>query len=146
MTGRTYFFAGAAGAAAEVVATGPDPSTGVEAAVAACWAWEQEYLGMEIAGTIHNQVRLSGPLDPPAAEQAVKVARVQQSESSGGGRAIPQHRRLSVRTSRSDATGHIEQFTAGLLRRTRIRRSRTDIAAFGTHIGAEAMQMIDDPA
>ena len=47
---------------------------GDEAAVAACWAWEQEYLGMEISGTIHNQVRLTGPLDPPAASGVAGVS------------------------------------------------------------------------
>ena len=31
-----------------------------EEAVAACWAWEQDYLGMTIAGTIHNEVRING--------------------------------------------------------------------------------------
>src|SRR6202008_4935907 len=81
---------------------------GDEAAVAACWAWEQEYPGMEISGTIHNQGRLSGPLEPPAAEETRKRARVRQSEPSGGGRSIPQHRRLSARTSRSEGTGQVE--------------------------------------
>jgi hypothetical protein len=123
-----------------------DALIGDEAAVAACWAWEQEYLGMEISGTIHNQVRLTGPLDRPAAGSTAKSARVQQSEPSGGGRAIPQHRRLSARTSRSDQTGHVEQFTAGLLRRTRIRRSRAEIGAVGMLIGAEAIQMNSEPA
>ncbi len=125
---------------------GLDALIGDEAAVAACWAWEQEYLGMEISGTIHNQVRLTGPLDPPAAESTAKSARVLQSEPSGGGRAIPQHRRLSARTSRSDEAGHVEQFTAGLLRRTRIRRSRAEIGAVGMLIGAEAIQMNSEPA
>jgi hypothetical protein len=123
-----------------------DALIGDEAAVAACWAWEQEYLGMEISGTIHNQVRLTGPLDPPAAESTAKSSRVLQSEPSGGGRAIPQHRRLAARTARSDGTGHSEQFTAGLLRRTRVRRSRAEIGAVGTLIGAEAIQMNSEPA
>jgi hypothetical protein len=123
-----------------------DALIGDEAALAACWAWEQEYLGMEISGTIHNQVRLSGPLDPPAAPPTAKSARVRQSEPSGGGRAIPQHRRLSARTSRREETSHVEDFTAGLLRRTRVRRSRAEIAAAGTLIGAEAIQMNSDPA
>jgi hypothetical protein len=112
-------------------------------AVAACWAWEQEYLGMEVSGTIHNEVRLSGPLDPPAGS-VVGRARVRQSEPSGGGRSIPQHRRLSARTSRSHE-GSVEQFTAGPLRRTRIRRSRAEITAVGPRIAAEAIQMIGAP-
>jgi hypothetical protein len=123
-----------------------DALIGDEAAVAACWAWEQEYLGMEISGTIHNQVRLCGSLDRPAGEQAAKVPRVHQTEPSGGGRAIPQHRRLSARTSRSDVTGDVEQSIAGPVRRTRIRRSRADIAAVGTQLAAEAVQMMGEPA
>jgi hypothetical protein len=90
-------------------------------------------------------VRITGPLDRPAADQAAPN-RVRQSEPSGGGRAIPQHRRLSARTSRSDESGHIEQATAGLVRRTRIRRSRAEIGAVGTVIGAEAIQMSNQPA
>jgi hypothetical protein len=111
-----------------------DALIGDEAAVAACWAWEQEYLGMEISGTIHNQVRITGPLDRPVGSGTAGTAkgapgRVRQSEPSGGGRAIPQHRRLSARTSRSNESDHIEQSTAGLVRRTRIRRSRAEINA-----------------
>jgi hypothetical protein len=121
-----------------------DALIGDQAAVAACWAWEQEYLGMEISGTIHNQVRITGPLDRPVADGTAR--RVNQSEPSGGGRSIPQHRRLSARTSRSDESGHIEQSTAGLVRRTRIRRSRADIGAVGALIGAEAVQMSSAPA
>jgi hypothetical protein len=124
-----------------------DALIGDEAAVAACWAWEQEYLGMEISGTIHNQVRITGPLDPPAAESTAKRARVvHQSEASGGGRSIPQHRRLAARTAPSDDTGHVEQSTAGPVRRTRIRRSRAEIDAVGMLIGAEAIQMSGAPA
>jgi hypothetical protein len=99
---------------------------GDEAAVAACWAWEQEYLGMEISGTIHNQVRVTGPFDPPAVGTPA-ANRVHQSEPSGGGRAIPQHRRLVARTSRADQSGPVEQFTAGPLRRTRLRRGRAAV-------------------
>ena len=122
-----------------------DSLIGDEGAVAACWAWEQEYLGMEISGTIHNEVRVSGPQDRPVADAPAR-SRVHQSEGSGGGRAIPQHRRLSARTSRSGDSGHIEQSTAGFVRRTRIRRSRAEIAAVGALIGAEAVQMCGEPA
>jgi hypothetical protein len=119
-----------------------------EAAVAACWAWEQEYLGMEISGTIHNQLRTTGPLDRPASHKSAPD-RVRQSEPSGGGRAIPQHRRLSARTSRSDQSGPgdpIEQSITGLLQRTRIRRSRAEIGAVGALIAAEATEMSSAPA
>lgn len=119
-----------------------------EAAVAGCWAWEREYLGMEIAGTIHNEVRITGPLDlPPAGHTANGAStRVRQSEPSGGGRAIPQHRRMLARTARTDETNRVEQCTAGVLRRTRIRRSRAEISMVGMLIGAEAIDMTTNPA
>ncbi|MCV7232442.1 hypothetical protein [Mycobacterium branderi] len=117
-----------------------------EAAVAGCWAWEREYLGMEIVGTIHNEVRVSGALDPPAADRSGAPNRVRQSEASGGGRAIPQHRRMSARAARADETDRVRQCTAGLLRRTHIRRSRAEIGAVGMLIGAEAVDMTSDPA
>jgi hypothetical protein len=122
-----------------------DALIGDESAVAACWAWEQEYLGMEISGTIHNEVRICGPADAPIDAKG-KRQRVYQSEASGGGRAIPQHRRLSARSSRSDESSPVERATAGLLRRTRIRRSRAEIGAVGLRIGAEAIQMTGAPA
>jgi hypothetical protein len=117
-----------------------------EEAVAACWAWEQDYLGMQIAGTIHNQVRLGGPLDPPPAQRTDATPRpVAQHEPSGGGRSIPQHVRVSAQTSRVGSKNRTEQQTAGVLRRTRIRRTRDEIAAVGPLIGAEAIDMINDP-
>jgi hypothetical protein len=119
-----------------------------EPVVAACWAWEQEYLGMEISGTIHNEVRINGPLDLPAPDRTANGAsyRVGQSEPSGGGRAIPQHRRLLARTARTDDPTRVEQYTAGLLRRTHIRRSRAEISLVPVLIGAEAIDMTGDPA
>jgi hypothetical protein len=119
-----------------------------EPAVAGCWAWEQEYLGMEISGTIHNEVRINGPLDLPAPDRTANGAsyRVGQSEPSGGGRAIPQHRRLLARTARTDDPTRVEQYTAGLLRRTHIRRSRAEISLIPMLIGAEAIDMIGNPA
>jgi len=96
-----------------------------EPVVAACWAWEQEYLGMEISGTIHNEVRINGPLDLPDPDRTANgcvvpgwAKRAQRWWSSN-----PQHRRLLARTARTDDPTRVEQYTAGLLRRTHIRRS-----------------------
>ncbi|ORW08575.1 hypothetical protein [Mycobacterium kyorinense] len=118
-----------------------------EAAIAGCWAWEREYLGMEIAGTIHNEVRITGSLDLPSADRTANgwSTRVRQSEPSGGGRAIPQHRRMLARTART-GVNRVEQCTAGLLRRTHIRRRRAEIDQVGVLIGAEAIDMTSDPA
>ena len=112
-----------------------------EEATAACWAWEQDYIGMEIAGTIHNEIRIDGPLDWPADEPAATARPVAQHEPSGGGRSIPQHVRLAARDARPADGGRIEQRTAGMLRRTRIRRSRDEIAVVGSLLAAEALEM-----
>ncbi|MGQ0837238.1 hypothetical protein [Actinokineospora sp.] len=110
-----------------------------EAAVAACWAWEQVYLGMEIAGTIHNELRTDPTPPPGPLENADRVA---QHEPSGGGRAIPQHRRLYARAKQADMDRVVRR-TAGPVRRTRIRRGRIEIAAAGAQLGAEALDMAD---
>jgi hypothetical protein len=116
-----------------------------EGAVAACWAWEQDYLGMAIAGTIHNEVRIDGAVDPPA-PTGVRRVPVAQHEGSGGGRSIPQHQRVSARASGLGAGSRFDQQTAGPLRRTRIRRARHEIAAVGTQLAAEALDMVREPA
>jgi hypothetical protein len=117
-----------------------------EEAIAACWAWEQDYIGMQIAGTIHNEVRSDGPLDHPEPAAARQRKPVAQHEPSGGGRAIPQHQRESARASRVDTASRIEQHTAGPLRRTRIRRTRQEIDAVGSQLSAEALDMVSEPA
>jgi hypothetical protein len=115
-----------------------------EAAVAACWAWEQDYMGMAIAGTIHNEIHTGGPLTMPAA--ADRAARhVAQHEPSGGGRSIPQHRRIYARASQPQSDNRIEQRTAGFLRRTRIRRHRDEVASAGDRLAIEAVEMTRSP-
>jgi hypothetical protein len=117
-----------------------------EEAIAACWAWEQDYMGMQIAGTIHNEMRIDGPLDrPPPMPTRVREP-VAQHEGSGGGRSIPQHQRESARAARVEATSRFDQHTAGPVRRTRIRRTRSEIASVGTQLAAEALDMVRDPA
>jgi hypothetical protein len=118
-----------------------------EEAIAACWAWEQDYIGMEIAGTIHNEIRIDDSPDLPADESGTthRVEPVAQHEPSGGGRSIPQHVRVVAREIRSSGD-RFEQRTAGILRRTRIRRSRAEIAAVGNLMAAEAIEMTGAPA
>jgi len=119
-----------------------------EEAIAACWAWEQDYMGMKVAGTIHNEVHIDGPLDLPAraAVEGRECRPVAQHEASGGGRSIPQHQRVSARASWVDTTSRVDQHTAGPMRRTRIRRTRNEIAAVGTQLAAEALDMVCEPA
>ncbi|MBV8965082.1 MAG: hypothetical protein JO191_02785 [Mycobacteriaceae bacterium] len=115
-----------------------------EQAVAACWAWEQDYMGMDIAGTIHNEIRIGGSLELPGGTDLSN--RVAQNEPSGGGRSIPQHRRIYARAAETHTGKRVEQRTAGLLRRTRIRRGREEIASVGAQLGVEALAMLNQPA
>ncbi|MGB7145049.1 hypothetical protein [Mycobacterium sp.] len=118
-----------------------------EQALAACWAFEYDYIGLQIAGTIHNEVRITGQLKFPAPGSATKrlPKAVAQHEPSGGGRSLPQHQRASTQASRRTATGRTEQITAGVLRRTRVRRSRQEITSVGSLIAAEAVDMTSWP-
>lgn len=118
-----------------------------EESTAACWAWEQDYIGMEVAGTIHNEIRIDGPLDLPVEGSTLMndPKPVAQHEASGGGRSIPQHVRTASRESRPTGGGRIEQRTSGPLRRTRIRRGRDEIAAVAGLIAAEAAEMTGAP-
>jgi hypothetical protein len=118
-----------------------------EQALSACWAFEHDYIGVQIAGTIHNEVRIGSPLKFPPAGSAMKrmPKAVAQHEPSGGGRSFPQHQRVSAQASRGYATNRTEQRTAGVLRRTRIRRSRHEITSVGTMIAAEAVDMTGWP-
>jgi hypothetical protein len=116
-----------------------------EEVTAACWAWEQDYIGMEIAGTIHNEIRLDGAVEPTGGAAVGDAGRVAQHEPSGGGRSIPQHVRTAARESRV-SVDRVAQRTAGMLRRTRIRRSRAEIAAIGDLMAVEAIEMTGAPA
>src|ERR1700743_2912807 len=45
-----------------------------EQAVAACWAFEHDYIGVQVAGTIHNEVRIDGPLEFPSSGSGLRRA------------------------------------------------------------------------
>ncbi|HEY3843676.1 MAG TPA: hypothetical protein VGL48_10545 [Acidimicrobiales bacterium] len=114
-----------------------------EEAVAACWAWEQFYLGMEIAGTIHNEMRLplrsdAEPERPSAAPERGGVA---QHEGSGGGRSVPQHRRLYAMANEPLVPERVIHDTGPLFRRTWIRRTRAEVLGAGRQLASEARAM-----
>ena len=89
-----------------------------EQAVAACWAFEHDYIGVQVAGTIHNEVRIDGPLEfPPAG--------ISDETRAENGRPTRGQRRWSIGPATS--TG----FGAGITRR----RDETHRAA---HCGAVA--------
>jgi hypothetical protein len=127
-----------------------------EEALAACWAWEQFYLGMAIAGTVYNELRRLPPCaggphrDRPRLAamprrwlraRAVRRAAVRQHEPSGGGRSIPQHRRMYARAVQPARIEPIEQRVDDGFRRTWLRRSPAEVAAAGRRLGADVAEM-----
>jgi hypothetical protein len=126
-------------------------------ALAACWAWEQFYLGMAITGTVYNELRLvPPPPGEPATGSPPRVLRpwrrlrpraaatrpaVRQHEPSGGGRSIPQHRRMYARSREPARVEPIEQRTEDGFRRTWLRRSPADVAEAGRRLGADVAEM-----
>jgi hypothetical protein len=161
------------------VPTGGWPDTGElmrdAAALADAWAWEQFYPGMVIAGTIYNELRLSALPVPESAEARPARADgrsrwlrrrprpapgsaaqplVRQHEPSGGGRSIPQHRRMDARAREPAAaapaeeagpgerTSIVAQTSTGGFRRTWIRHSPAVVAAAGQRLGADAAAML----
>jgi hypothetical protein len=71
-----------------------------EEAVAACWAWQEYYIGMEIAGTIHNEMRLPTVVPPggdrarPARCRSARAAAADvPSPSTGAWTPAPRNRR-----------------------------------------------------
>jgi hypothetical protein len=112
-----------------------------EEALTACWAWEQFYLGMAITGTIHNELR-PGPRQRPRRRwRRPRMPGVRQHEPSGGGRSIPQHRRMYAQAREPRQLKPVEQVTGDGFRRTWLRRAPADVAAAGQRLGRDVAEM-----
>lgn len=104
------------------------------------------------------------PATPPAASPASSPAtrrlgwlrgrraaagpprRVRQHEPSGGGRSIPQHRRMYATASTPERLDAIEQRVGEDFRRTWLRRSPAEVAEAGQRLAREAAEMTSGPA
>jgi hypothetical protein len=135
-----------------------------EESLAACWAWEQFYLGMAITGTIDSELRLPSdtaeavaPVPDPSqparrrrpwrwlpSRIAATLPQVRQHEPSGGGRSIPQHRRMYAQASRPGRVEPVEQLTDGGFRRTWLRRTPAEVAEAGRRLGQDVAEMARD--
>jgi hypothetical protein len=126
-----------------------------EPALADAWAWQQFYPGLSVTGTIHNELR--PPADPGGQPAARKIRRpfrrrsfraersVRQHEPSGGGRSIPQHRRLYAVAREPAVAREIEQVAHDEFRRTWVRHSQAAIAAAGDRLAADTAAMLAAP-
>jgi PD-(D/E)XK nuclease superfamily len=82
---------------------------------------------------------------PPGADSAATDGTrplVRQHEPSGGGRSIPQHRRLYAAAREPAAASEIEHVTTGAFRRTWVRHSPAAIAAAGQRLAADTAAML----
>jgi hypothetical protein len=123
---------------------------GDEEALAACWAWEQFYLGMAVTGTVYNELRLTSagprrragrPWRRFGSRASGGRPAVRQHEPSGGGRSVPQHRRMYAQARAPRRVEPIEQRTEDGFRRTWLRHAPADVAAAGRRLGADAAEM-----
>lgn len=87
-----------------------------ERPVAAAWGWEQFYLGMVIAGTVHNELRMTGE----------GLADGELADGDPGQRKPDRHPR-----------------SRDWCRRTWIRRTRAEVEGVGERLSAEAIDMLD---
>ncbi|MDR0342424.1 MAG: hypothetical protein LBI49_04780, partial [Nocardiopsaceae bacterium] len=140
-----------------------------EEAAAACWAWENFYPGLTIAGIIYNEFRLLPPASgagqrdrTPRLSRLVRdmasaigsslsavretpgnvAGHVRQHEPSGGGRSVPQHRRLYAATREPKRVKRVVQHSGEGFRRTLVRRSPEELAAAWRGLAADASMMI----
>jgi hypothetical protein len=119
-----------------------------EEALAACWAWEQFYIGMAIAGTIYNELRIPPtrprrwPRPRMRPRTAAALPAVRQHEPSGGGRSVPQHRRMYAQAREPKRVKPIEQLEADVFRRTWVRRDPADVKEAGRRLGTDVAEMI----
>lgn len=121
-----------------------------ERPLAAAWGWEDFYLGMEIAGTVHNELRLDAGTDPDHADPddaypaVSRVARHPRSRdfarSRAAGRAAAGQETATEVGSEPEV---VVEEGGGSFRRTWIRRSRVEVAAVGERLSAEALDMLD---
>jgi hypothetical protein len=116
-----------------------------ERPVAAAWGWEQFYLGMEFAGTVHNELRLASEEREDDDLGEGRVARRPRSRDWARSRAAGRPAASRAPTGpMEDETAEVRvQEGGGWFRRTWIRRSRTEVNAVADHLFAEAIDMLD---
>ena len=107
-----------------------------ERALSWCWACQQAYPGMRVAGTIHNELRVD----------------VGYPEGIGGGLGVRgqvrQHDRAYHppigRSAAAPAGGpRVRQRGGEAFRRTQIRREQAELASFGDRLASQAREMTD---
>jgi hypothetical protein len=107
-----------------------------ERALSWCWACQQAYPGLRVAGTIHNELRVDAAYP----------------EGIGGGLGmrgrVRQHDRaydppIGRSAAPPTAGPKVRQRGGSAFRRTRIRREQAELASFGDRLACQAREMTD---
>ena len=112
-----------------------------EPPVAAAWGWERFYVGMVIAGTVHNELRLSAgepSVGEPGQGQAARHPRSHDFARSRAAARDPVAAGSSVLQAEA-----VVQESGEWFRRTWIRRTRAEIESVGDRLSAEVLDMLD---
>ena len=101
--------------------------------VSYCWAWENFFLGMKIAGVIYNEIRkdISG-----------KVGSSHTSSPVASPEPMAGHRRMYAQANR-EPDQVIKQQGNDLFRRTQVPRGRKELKNIGKQLALEALDMIN---
>ncbi|HEX3621633.1 MAG TPA: hypothetical protein VHT97_04885 [Acidimicrobiales bacterium] len=96
-----------------------------------CWAWERAFLGMDVAGTLYNELRTDVDVEalPPVPPMG-----------STAPTAVTGHRRMYVRAGRSPDP-EITREGDDVFRRTRIRRGPVEMERVRHKLALEARDM-----
>ncbi len=108
-----------------------------ERTIAWCWAWPLHYLGMRVAGTIFNEIRLVDKSWADADFGAAPLPAPLAGQRAG-------HRRMYVRAGELPRE-RVRMEATDAFRRTRIVRGDAELAAAGRDVAAEA-RAATDPA
>lgn len=130
--------------------------------VSYCWALENFFLGMKIAGVIYNELRKDVPpavnsgqnnsVEPPesssigshrlrtSADAALPSENGQGAEQEKS--PVQQHRRIHMQSVR-EPDPFIKRQGNEFFRRTQVPRSRTELENFGSRLALEALDMTD---
>jgi hypothetical protein len=103
-----------------------------EQTVSYCWAWENFFLGMKIAGVIYNEIRKEVFREPGSPQDA--------SSPVAGLEPTASHRRMYAQSVR-EPDQIIKQEGNDLFRRTQIPRSRKELKNMGKQLALEALDM-----
>ena len=96
-----------------------------------CWAWERAFIGMDLAGTIYNELRTDVDLDglPPVPPTGTTAPA-----------PVTGHRRMYVRAGRP-ADPEVTREGDDVFRRTRIRRGPVEMERVRHKLAVEAREM-----